>query len=189
MKDDKTVLERFDDFAKLTGVPQLQERFAAPRRRPMRWSPLVMIVVATLGYGTQIASSRLQFVGMMVMAPCIGLTSLFLIFGPLRRRGDVEEADEREQLERNRADLFAFAVTFVAANVAFFGLGFALLATEMARQRLAGLAVNFVMYQFILITTLPTLYASWSVKQLQPDSDDDFVPLAAGQALNAPRGN
>ena len=176
MKDGKTIFERLDDVARLTGVPQLREQFASPRRRPMRWSPLVMLVVATIAYGMMVASPKLQPVGMLLMGPCMGLSSVFGIIGPLRPWGKVELADERERLERSRAYLFAFTVAFVAGYLAFLGLGFALLVTAVARERLAGLIMYFAMYQFILITTLPTLYASWTTLPLPLDGDDDLAP-------------
>ena len=141
----------------------------------MRWSPLVMIVVATIAYGTMLVSPQLRFLGQMLIAPCIGLSSLFMIFGPLRRWGELEQVDERERLERSRAYLFAFTVALIAGYLAFLGLGFALLVTGIARERLAGLIIYFALYQFILITTLPTLYASWTIAPLPFDSGDDLA--------------
>lgn len=175
MSNGKTMLEKLDDVARLTGVPQLQDRIAAPRRRPMRWSPLIMIVVATIAYGAMVASPRLQFLGQMLIAPCMGLSSLFMIFGPLRRWGELEQVDERERLERSRAYLFAFTVALIAGYLGFLGLGFALLVTGIARERLAGLTIYFAMYQFILIATLPTLYASWTIAPLPLEGGDDLA--------------
>ena len=175
MKSGKTTLEWFDDVARLTGVPQLHEYFTAPRRRPMRWSPLVMLVAATAAYGLMVVSPRLRFFGMLLIGPCMVLTSVFGIIGPLRPWGNVERADERDRHERSRAYLFAFTIAFVAGYLAFLGLGFALLVTDVARERLAGLIMYFAMYQFVLITTLPTLYASWTIALLPCDSDDDMV--------------
>lgn len=173
MKHDRTVGALLDKLARLTGVPQLQERFGKPRRRPLRWLPLLVIIVATAAGGVIAILPNLQTLGIAMMALCFSLSSLVTAIGPLRPWGSCELIDERDRQERSRAYLFALSGILFVSIASLLCLVAVLITTDLARERIAVFAVYAALYQIVLISTLPTLYVSWLSSPLRLDSDDD----------------
>lgn len=187
MRKAKTIVERLDDLAFLTGIPQRSESIFLRRRRPMRWLPLAALIAATVVCAVMVASPGMEGIYVGLLSPLLGWGSTFALKGPPYPWGWGGHVliDERDRVERSRAYLFAFAVAFVIGVIALLCLGGAALMTDIARERLGYLIIGCVMYQIILLETLPTLYASWTPIPLPPAEDDDVTP--APLAMKIPR--
>jgi len=164
---------RLDAIARLTGIPQLTMRIH--RRRPMRWLPLGVLLVATIGLVAMIAlQSSSYFLGMFPVTIATAFGSYFMMRGPIKPWGAWQElTDERDQKERARAYLFTFSVMLGVSYFGFIGLAVMLILATRPTIQLAAAMMWFANYLVVLYATLPTLYASWTTKPLPSALDDD----------------
>ena len=105
--------ERLDDLARLTGIPQLNDRLAAgtQRRRHLRWTPIIALAIATIGV---IAVARESNIGMLVLGVGEVTTFCFPLFGPIKPSGTLAGVDERDR--QLRRDGYFPSLAFVRAG-------------------------------------------------------------------------
>lgn len=164
----RSLFQRLDDAASLTGIPQLSEKLSKQqqRRRHLRWWPIVALSVATLGLGLSFVSFPL---GLVLLALPQGWGGFISMFGPLKPWGTIEGVDERDVEVRRSAYLFGLAVTSL-----FMLAGMALLVVVAVVERwTAGVLVQgfaaLWLYDLLLLTVMPTLHASWTTRPIEDE--------------------
>lgn len=164
----RSLLQRLDDAANMTGIPQVSQRLAQQqqRRRHLRWTPLVTLAVATLGL--VLSFVRFPF-GLILLVLPQGWSGLIAMFGPLKPWGALEGVDERDIALRRDAYLFGFAVACL-----FMLTGMALLAVVGVVQAWtpASLIKGFAalwLYDLLLVSVMPTLFASWTTRPIDDE--------------------
>jgi hypothetical protein len=165
-----------DDSLRWTGIParvadDMSDDPSADReRRPLRWVPLLVIAFACvpliLCFILPLNISPGAAVGIMTgMAVSIG-TGVLLIYtsGPLGK--PAREDDEREAALRKNSFLFCLGLL---AGLNCLGQPILLIVSHWQDWQTAH-SIIVVFYALILnatlLGTLPTLYASWSSRQL-----------------------
>jgi hypothetical protein len=187
----KPVVERFlsrlDNSLRWTGIPArvAEEMSDDPsvdrRRRPLRWIPLWPIVYSCALFAVSLTwpsalirlthSLGLDFTPSFVLSlvPSLVLvvammTPMIYTNGPLGKPS--LDDDEREAALRKDSFLFCFALL---AGLNCFGQPFLMVLAVLQDWRapqIASVAGTTVMLNATLFGCLPTLYASWNLKQL-----------------------
>jgi hypothetical protein len=164
----RSLLQRLDDAANLTGIPQISARLATQqqRRRHLRWWPIVALALATVGLGLSFVTFG---VGMMFLALPQGWAGFIAMFGPVKPWGTLEGVDERDVEVRRRAYLFGFALTslFMLTGMAVLVL-VAVVERWGARALVQGFAALWL-YDLLLLAVLPTLHASWTTRPIEDE--------------------
>ena len=161
---------RLDRAVRWTGVPALVADEIAGRpmhqsMRQLRWMPMLLIVAAIALFVLSLLRPSVLDVSMGSVV--IGLTVIIQQLGPLKKMGF--DDDEREAEVRKGAWLFCFTVL---ACLNCLGQPFLAIVPQLKGWSLehtviaAGAAFNL---NFCLLGTLPTLHASWSLRQLPPE--------------------
>jgi dipeptide/tripeptide permease len=165
----KSLAERLDDAANWTRIPALTRQ--QPRRRSMRWLPMLPLLLAFAGVAVCIAGYNGFRSGYSIVMAGFFVSIWIPMFGPLKPWGIVSESvDERERDLRRRA----FLVTLCA--IAMLGVLSLLMAPAVAEvlgwtmDRLARVLMAIGMALFTVFAALPTLYASWA---MPPLADED----------------
>ena len=164
----RSFLQRLDDAAGITGIPQLSARLAKQqqRRRHLRWWPIVALVIATIGL---CLSCVIYPLGIALLTIPQGWSSFIAMFGPVKPWGTLEGVDERDVEVRRSAYLFGLAVTslFMLA-----GMGLLVVVAVVERWTAITLVQGFAalwLYDLLLLTILPTLHASWATQPIEDE--------------------
>lgn len=182
--DRKTLLQHMDGVAELTGIPRLAR--GKPGIRRLRWSPLLLLLLATILLVVVLFIPRL-WVGFSLSM--FGMIESFAVvlqqIGPLKTKKSDESVDEREELWRTRSNLFGFAGVALVAWIGVVGFGGVVLGMALAGWSLPSTndplltigfwLVAFALYLLILFITLPTLHASWTMPEIiehEPEEED-----------------
>jgi hypothetical protein len=166
----RSLINRLDDIANLTGIPQLSDKLARQqqRRRQLRWWPIVALVIATAGMGTLLLP--LPFAVTVVAMTCAQVIAGFLpLFGPIKPWGTLEDADERDRQVRRSAFLFCFVMVSAGLFVALPALAALAELYLLPREQIVRILFGLWYYMLILFSTLPTLYASWSSRPIDEE--------------------
>jgi hypothetical protein len=169
-KRGKDILSRLDDAVRWTGIPGRVAPHlsgAGPddvKQPPLRWSPIGLIVLACALFVLSLKwpSALLTSLGAAIAAIAPGIHQR----GPLGRSS--LEDDEREAALRKDAFLFCLGVlAFLncAGQLLLLGV-YVLRRWDTADAVFAGASV--LMLNLTLFWCLPTLHASWKLRQL-PD--------------------
>lgn len=159
----RSLINHLDDIAYLTGIPQISEKLAKQqqRRRHLRWWPIVALTIATIGLCVSFASAH-PAIGFALLAVVQGCAGFFSLFGPVKPLGAIEGVDERDIQVRRSAYLFGFATASLVTSIGM-GLLIALgLFALWSRDALLDGLMALWLYAIILVSALPTLYASWA---------------------------
>jgi hypothetical protein len=155
---------RLDAAAERTGVPAVAR--GNPRRRHLRWLPVVALVATAAGFAVALFRADLaEFGNALVMAGFV-IGAMLPLLGPIKPWGSAERVDEFDRALRGRAFFVAFAsVSFVAMVGIWLVMGVALLTGLHALAMLAQLrALAFTL--MTLYAAVPTLYASWATRPI-----------------------
>lgn len=156
---DKTILERLDDSVRWTGIPDLAQ--GHPRRRPLRWPSLFVLILAVVGFALDFGQPR-PWSGYALLMLGFGLANFIPIWGPIKPWGSQERIDEFDRTLRARAFLVAF---MALGGVAVIGLW--LIAGISALQdwnanTLRGTVMRLGFLLATIFTAGPACYASWA---------------------------
>ena len=161
ISENNVLLERLDKIARWTGIPKLSERPA--RRRAMRFLPIVTLALGTVGFGIILFYPDQYWFGYAGMMLCFCLSVFFPIFGPIKQAAQPNEnLDELDRMMGRKAYLFTFGVISIVAIVGIWCLIGLSAYADWKREILIKAMVGLLFYLMSLLTTLPTLYASWS---------------------------
>lgn len=160
-----------DDLSRRTGIPALAE--GRPRRRQLRWTPVIALALATAGIAIEFVSARPQLsLGYALLI--IGfLTATFCpLYGPLKPWGTIEPVDEWDRDMRRRAFLVGFASMAVAGLILFWGIAAAAALANWQGSDIALRATGCAFFLMTLYGAVPTLYASWATRPLDPAEEE-----------------
>lgn len=164
----RSLLQRLDDAANLTGIPQISARLATQqqRRRHLRWWPIFALAVATFGLCLSFVNLGL---GLIFLALPQSWSAFIAMFGPVKPWGTLEGVDERDIEVRRSAYLFGLAGTSLFMLTA---MGLLVVVAFLYRWTAGALVQGFAalwLYDLLLLTVLPTLHASWATQPLDDE--------------------
>lgn len=156
-----------DRLAEWTGMPALAEQ--RQRRRRMRWLPLAVLGMASVGLAFSLTHAGRDFwIGYALVFVASQIAIIAPTWGPLR--SVFEQSDEFERAQRQAAMLVGL-VAAVAAGMAGMLITAMLIVFDIWPAEVAALKlIVFAFYILTLISAVPTLYASWRTRPI-PDED------------------
>ena len=165
----KRLSDRLDDAVEWTGIPALSMR--PPRRRPMRWFPIAVLVVATLGLGILLFGSQVAYwIGYAVMMVGFSLSVWLPVKGPIKPWMAVhEKIDEHDEAMRKDAYLAVLPLILGVSFMALTGLPALATIQQWSTNRLFQSCWPLGIYLIVLWNAVPTLYASWKWRPLDED--------------------
>jgi len=170
----KSLIERLDALANRTGIPSVYKSLDEmnPRRRPMRWLPILSITLGTIGIAMTLFGA---FLGEIVVILGFLPSGWMPLFGPVKPLGWSKTVDERDVQVRSSAYLATLPVILIASVALIAPLPWR---TSVALQgaddfdrlmTLTRTSTSATFFILIVWNSVPTLYASlkW------PAEDDD----------------
>jgi nitrate reductase gamma subunit len=175
----RSILSRLDNTLRWTGIPaQVADEMSNDpsvdrKHRPLRWIPIWPIAVSCTLFILFLAwPSALDRVSLGVIVAVLislgsGIGALTLVIhtnGPLGKPSC--EDDEREAALRKDSFLFCLGLLACLSGL---GQPFVLILSHVQNWRSAqtmSVAMSALMLNVILLGCLPTLYASWGLRQL-----------------------
>ncbi|WP_296616367.1 hypothetical protein [Sphingomonas sp.] len=161
----KLLIERLDALANRTGIPTVYNGLDEmnPRRRPMRWLPILSITLGAIGIAMTLFGA---FLGEIVVILGFLPSGWMPMFGPVKPLGWSKTVDERDAQVRSSAYLATLPVILIA-SVALIVLlpwrtSVVLQGTDDFDRLLILIRMSISATFFILIVwnSVPTLYAS-----------------------------
>ena len=164
-----SLLRRLDASVQWTGIPALAA--GTPRRRRLRWAPVVALALATAGFGMGLCGGRIWFgLGYALQMFGFAIAAMLPIFGPLKPWGSAERADEFDRVARSRAYLATFATGSIVTMLSIWLILAATVLGDWPRERLIGALALLGFYLMTIYSAMPTLHASWTIR---PIADED----------------
>ena len=174
-----SILSRLDDAVRWTGIPArvadaLSDDPSVDRKhQPLRWVPLLVIAVSCLQLVVcliwPLEMDRISLgaaVSIMTGMTVSIMTGVLVVYtsGPLGKPS--REDDEREAALRKDSFLFSLGLlVFLNCFGQLLFLGLSILQNWQTAQRVS-VAASAFMLNLTLFWCLPTLYASWNMRQL-----------------------
>jgi hypothetical protein len=167
---DKTLFQRLDDIANLTGIPRLTTR--PPRRRPLRGLATIALSLGTIGMAITLFGGRILLVGDGILLMGFVLSGWLPLMGPIKPwMSFTERVDELDTEIRAKAYLTALPIILLAAVCALVGLPVLAWLQHRPPAEMVALGGFAAMYLLILWNAIPTLRASW--RSLPDEEADD----------------
>ncbi|WP_066799407.1 hypothetical protein [Sphingomonas soli] len=158
------LFDKLDAAAERTGVPAPTKR--PPRRRHLRWWPIIALVLGATGLALSLARGDLFTVSYTLVMAGFALSMPLPMAGPVKAWGGPDIADEFDRAMRLRAFLATFASISVMAVIGIWLiLGLNLLGA-WPKQVLIGQISNLSLFLMTLYSAVPTLYASWATQPI-----------------------
>jgi hypothetical protein len=169
-KRNRSLPERLDDLANLTGFPQWSARITdSMQHRHLRVLPIVALVTATGGLIAGFVRPDLFLLGYMVMFIGNSIGSLLPLFGPVKPWGTTRGVDERDRQVRRDAYFVTFATISIVAVIGMLALIGVALVEDWKSVMLMGEMGLLVFYLFSLWEIVPTLHASWATRPIEDE--------------------
>jgi len=166
----KPLMQRLDDVAKLTGIPDLARR--PPKRRPLRGLALIALALGTVGMTVTLFGGRVLLVGDGILLAGFVLSGWLPLMGPIKPWMSFNErVDELDADIRAKAYLTALPIILFAAIFALVGLPILAWFGQRSAPEMVALGGFAAMYLLILWNAVPTLHASW--RSLPAEDPDD----------------
>lgn len=160
-----------DDLSRRTGIPSLAE--GTPRRRLLRWTPVVSLALALAGLGIAfLSTTRQAYFGHALLTCSFVIATFCPLFGPLKPWGTVENVDERDRDLRRLAFLVGFAAMGFAGLALFWSLSAAAALGGWSASDISFRAMGCAFFLMTLYSAVPTLYASWATRPLDPAEEE-----------------
>lgn len=166
----RSLAQRLDDLANLTGFPQLSERMTgAQRRRHLRWLPIVALALPTSGLIIALTMPDRSWLGLVMIGFGNGFAGFLPLFGPVKPWGTISGVDERDRQVRRDAYFIAFATISLVAVLGLFALiGLAFLERWTSITLMVEMGA-LALYLLSLFSTIPTLHASWATRPIDEE--------------------
>jgi len=166
----KSLNQRLDDIANLTGIPALTSR--PPRRRPLRGLAMIVLALGTVGLTIALFGGRVLLIGDGVLLLGFMLSAWLPLFGPIKPwMSYTERVDELDADIRAKAYLTALPIILLAAACGLVGLPILAWLQHRPPAEMVTLGGLGAMYLLILWNAVPTLRASW--QRPLADNEDD----------------
>jgi hypothetical protein len=156
---------RLDSAAEHTGIPALTR--GTPRRRHLRWVPIVAIAAASAGMLTGLFRIDLVNLGYALIMLGFAIAVMLPIFGPLKPWASAERVDEFDRALRTRAFLAGFAGVSMAAFAGIWLVVGLALVGDWPRLTILDQLRSLGFYLMTLHAAVPTLYASWATQPIE----------------------
>jgi hypothetical protein len=165
----KSLNQRLDDIANLTGIPNLTIR--PPRRRPMRGLAMIALALGTIGMTITLFGGRVLLLGDGILLAGFILSGWLPLMGPIKPwMSYSERVDELDTEIRAKAYLTALPIILLAAVCGLVGLPVLAWVQHRPPAEMVALGGFAAMYLLILWNAVPTLRASW---QRPPRDEED----------------
>ncbi len=165
------LITTLDDLSRRTGIPAFAE--GQPRRRLLRWTPVVALAMAIPGLGIEFLSTgRQAFYGHALLTYSFVIATFCPIFGPVKPWGTADWIDEWDRDLRRRSFLVAFASMAFTGLVLFCTITAAAAFGNWSASETSFRAMGCTFFLMTLYSAVPTLYASWTIRPLDPDEDE-----------------
>lgn len=159
---DNSILETLDKMTKWTKIPELVE--GNFRRRRMRFLPVATLSFASIGLVFILLFTEKYWIGYAALMLSFGVGNFLPLYGPVKHPANPHDnVDERDLKLRRDAYYVTFSVICVVAILGiwmFVGLAFL---REWPREVLIRAMIALSFYLMCLVSTMPTLYASWAI--------------------------
>ncbi|WP_066589721.1 hypothetical protein [Sphingomonas pruni] len=166
----KPLMQRLDDVAKLTGIPDLARR--PPRRRPLRGLALFALVLGTVGMAVTLLGGRVLLIGDGILLAGFVLSGWLPLMGPIKPwMSFTERVDELDAQIRAKAYLTALPIILFAAVCGLVGLPILAWMQPRPSAEMVALGGFAAMYLLILWNAVPTLHASWRSQPIEEQDD------------------
>lgn len=160
-----------DDLSRRTGIPALAE--GHPRRRLLRWTPGFALLLALAGIGIAFLAPAHQFwLGQSLLSFGFPIGMCCQLWGPVKPWGTQETVDEWDRDLRRRAFLVGFASMALAGLALFWVIAAATAAYDWSGADIARRAMSCAFFLMTLYSAVPTLYASWATRPLDPAEEE-----------------
>jgi len=161
------LLQGLDAAAERTGVPGLVTRI--PRRRHLRWLPVVALSLASAGLGLGLIRADLLSWGYALLLAGFALSVILPLLGPVKPWGGPGMVDEFDRAVRSRAFLVTFAGISLAAVLGIWLIVGLSLLGAWPKEILIGEISVLSLYLMTLYSAMPTLYSSWTTRPIGED--------------------
>ncbi|WP_296616369.1 hypothetical protein [Sphingomonas sp.] len=166
----KPLMQRLDDVAKLTGIPDLARR--PPRRRPLRGLALIALALGTVGMAVTLFGGRVLLVGDGILLAGFVLSGWLPLMGPIKPwMSFTERVDELDAQIRAKAYLTALPVILFCAVCGLVGLPILAWVQQRPPAEMVALGGFAAMYLLTLWNAVPTLHASWQRGSTEDEDD------------------
>ncbi|PVX30186.1 hypothetical protein [Sphingomonas pokkalii] len=160
-----------DDLSRRTGIPALAE--GKPRRRLLRWTPVVALALAIPGLGIEfLSTARPAYLGHALLTCSFVIATFCPLFGPLKPLGTAENVDEWDRDLRRRAFLVGFAAMGFTGLALFCGITAVAALGNWSASDMSFRAMGCAFFLMTLYGAVPTLYASWATRPLDPAEEE-----------------
>jgi hypothetical protein len=137
-----------------------------PRRRHLRWLPVVALSFASAGIALGLVRADLLSWGYGLVLIGFALSVILPLIGPVKPWGGPDKVDEFDRAMRSRAFLVTFAsISVAAATGMWLIVGLSLLG-GWPREILIGQISALSLYLIALYSAVPTLYSSWATRPI-----------------------
>lgn len=167
---ENSILETLDKLTKWTKIPELVEGHV--RRRRMRFFSAATLLIASIGLAIILLFTEKYWIGYAALILSFSVGNFLPLYGPVKQAlNPHDDADERDLMLRRDAYYVTFSAICVVAILGIWlivGLAFS---REWPREILIRVLIALSFYLMCLVSTVPTLYASWAVGK--PIDDDE----------------
>lgn len=164
-------ISTLDSLANHTGIAALAE--GKPRRRLLRWTPAVALLLAVTGIGIEFLAAPRQFsLGQSLLSVGFPIGMFCQLWGPVKPWGTQEAVDEWDRDLRRRAFLVGFASMGLTGLALFWGMAAAVALRDWSSTEIAPRAMGYAFFLMTLYGAVPTLYASWATRPLDPAEEE-----------------
>lgn len=161
---------RLDKLVNWTHIPDLANMTV--RRRHLRFFPILVLLAGTLGLSIVLLLSDRYWSGYVLLLISFAVSNLLPLLGPVKRQvNPAEDLDEREKAVSKDAYRLTFAAISLTAIAGIWVLVGLATMNDWSRVTLTRAMTASSFYLLLLLTTLPTLFASWTVPK--PVDEDE----------------
>ncbi|MBC3863660.1 hypothetical protein H8K32_16250 [Undibacterium jejuense] len=167
---DHLIIRFLDRLVMWTGIPQLTEKRI--RRRPLKFFPIFVLAISTLVI-VSVFTYPGHFIGKFLAIDfCFGAGALLHIFGPIKQTFNPNDfLDERDREIKRNAYFFTYTLTTFAAILCMISMIVTESLVKLDQQQLIWRLLSVLIFIVSLLTTLPTLHASWAMPRAIEDDE------------------
>ena len=164
------VIRFLDRLVIWTGIPKLTEQRI--RRRPLKVIPLILVAINTIVIASVFAYPTTTMWKFFALDFCFMAGCLLQPFGPIKQAFNPNDfLDERDKEIKKNAYFFTYTSTTFAAIICMIAMTATATLSTLKREQVLWSLLCILIYIVSLLTTLPTLHASWVMPKAIEDDE------------------